>query len=76
MSRLLEKIIVREGGIYRLITAKENNKDAWYILQIDPASYQEYKRQLRNGILQNIDAYGKLIRSGWGKPPEHILEDF
>ena len=59
------KQIVSEGGEVRVLTAKEANRDAWFVVQLHPHSYTEFKAMSRskNG---NIADCGTILECGWG----------
>ena len=63
------KFIQAEGGEVRVLTAQEANKDAWFVLKLNPQNYTGYKASARSGS-GNISDYGEIIESGWGKLSE------
>jgi len=69
----VEKIIAKEGGIIRLLTAQEDGKDAWYVISISPSSYLEYKKQI-SGNNVNLKNFGDILESGWGKLTTKLIE--
>ena len=48
------------------LSAKENGRDAWFVLRVDPLKYLELKNGLSSGK-GNIRDFGKILNSGWGK---------
>lgn len=66
------KFINAEGGDIRVLTAKEANRDAWFVLKLNPQSYVDFKSIMRSGN-GNIRDYGIILESGWGILPEHEL---
>ena len=73
MTNFTTNILNKEGGTYRLIMAQENGQDAWFLLEMEPAVYAEYKRKLREGHM-NVRDYGTIHRSGWGEPPQDVID--
>lgn len=69
------KFLEKDGGRIRLITAKENGRDAWFVLVLNEESYTNYKEALRQPSM-NIRDFGKILQCGWGKPPAELVKRY
>ena len=73
MSSFVDKIMAKEGGVIRLITAQEQGRACWYYLRLSPQTYKDYQRQLKTDKIDVVD-FGEIIESGWGeRPPEDVI---
>jgi hypothetical protein len=61
----VNKLQTSEGGLIRIISASEQGKPAWFVLQLDSKLYGEYKLKLHSSKM-DISKYGVIIESGWG----------
>ena len=59
------KQIASEGGEIRVLTAKESSKEAWFVVQLHPQSYSEFKIMSRSKK-GNIADCGTILECGWG----------
>lgn len=62
----VEKIMEKDGGLVRYLTATEQGKPCWFFIRLNPASYREYTRHLRHQSM-NIRDFGVILLGGWGK---------
>ena len=68
-----EKIIDKEGGLIRYITATKDGKPCWYFLKLHPAQYREYLKNLKLEQL-NLNDFGEILLCGWGEHASSIAK--
>jgi serine/threonine protein kinase len=57
-----------------LFKGNENEKSTWAFVRIEnEEKYQETKKKEKLGIFTNVDAYGKILKSGLGENPPGLL---
>lgn len=54
-----------------MITGEERGRACWYVLELNPAKYQAYKRAIAQGSL-DLRTYGTLLQTGWGVMTEEL----
>lgn len=76
MVNFTEKYIKEQGGIVRYIIALEKDRECWFFLKINPSQYNKYCQAIKVGKINDINKYGEIIKSGWGRQaPQDIIQE-
>lgn len=67
-----EKDNAPKAAPYGLSYQPEGSTKLYYFLLVDPEKEEEFRKVLRGTVPFNIKAYGTLVASGEGDPPEHV----
>ena len=74
MTSFTSRLVNQEGGLIRFITTREKDIACWCYLKIDPHKFPDYKKALRQEVM-NIREFGQVLRTGWGKyPPQEVID--
>jgi len=62
--------------LIRLVRAKDRGMDAWFYVRVEKSKFQLFLARFKKpfGPL-NLEEYGTVLYSGWGKtPPQEIVD--
>lgn len=73
MGSFTSRFIQQRGGSIRHVTGMEDNEPAWYIVQLDPVKFQDYKHAFDEEEM-DLTQFGAILYSGWGaEAPSELL---
>lgn len=75
MASALNKILSNSGNLIHIVTAKDLGEDAWYCVLLNKSQVKDYYESMNDNSVP-VNAFGKILQSGWGKyPPQEVLDE-
>lgn len=68
------KILKENELVYGLSTVK-NGRKLWYIVKIEKAKHEVFKRTLEGTALFNLTDFGEILHSGEGEPSDALKDE-
>ncbi len=68
-----EKTQRSRGENVYLVRGKDNGRNAWYYVLVDPLKISLFLRMIEAGSL-NLEDYGEVLASGWGTDPPDTVK--
>ncbi len=68
----LQKVQSSRNELLWLVRGKDRGMDCWHYILVEKSKLPMFKVRVKTDFIQ-LDDYGQVIESGWGKnPPEEI----
>ena len=75
MASALNKILSGNGNLIQIVTGKDRGEDAWHCVLVVKNLIKNFHESMNDNDIP-VDAYGRILRSGWGaKPPQEVLDE-